>query len=78
MNVIGERLTVLTSPDPTITGRTGRVLMETLNTLLLDSSGQTLRVGKAGSAFMLLDSGKVLTGLDLAGRLQDRLGKRKR
>ena len=76
MNVIGERLKVLTSPDPTKTGVTGRVLMETLNTLLLDSSGRTLRVEKAGSAFMLLNSGKVLTGLDLAGRLQDRLGRR--
>jgi len=76
VNVIGERLKVLTSPDPTKTGVTGRVLMETLNTLLLDSSGRTLRVEKAGSAFMLLNSGKVLTGLDLAGRLQDRLGRR--
>ncbi len=78
MNVIGQRLTVLTSPDPTKVGITGRVLMETLNTLLLDSSGRALRVEKQGSAFMLLDTGKVLTGLDLAGRLQDRLGRQKR
>ncbi len=78
MNVIGERLTVLTSPDPTKTGITGRVMMETLNTLLLDTSGRTLRVEKAGSAFMLLSTGKVLTGVDLAGRLQDRLGRRRR
>ena len=76
MNVIGERLTILTSPDPTKTGVTGRVLMETLNTLLVDSDGRTLRVEKQGSAFMLLNSGKVLTGLDIAGRLCDRLGRR--
>ena len=76
MNVIGERLTVLTSPDPTKTGLTGRVVMETLNTLTLDTSGRTLRIEKQGSAFMLLNSGIVLTGMDLAGRLQDRLGRR--
>jgi RNase P/RNase MRP subunit p29 len=76
VNVIGEKLTILTSPDPTITGVSGRVLMETLNTLVLESTGRTLRVEKKGSAFMLLSSGKVLTGLDLAGRLQDRLGRR--
>ena len=76
MNIIGERLTILTSPDPTKTGLTGRVVMETLNTLMLDSSGRTLRVEKQGSAFMLLNSGTVLTGMDLAGRLQDRLGRR--
>ena len=75
MSIIGERLTVLTSPDPTKTGLTGRVVMETLNTLLLDSSGRTLRIEKQGSAFMLLNSRTVLTGLDLAGRLQDRLGR---
>jgi RNase P/RNase MRP subunit p29 len=76
VNIIGERLTILTSPDPTKTGLTGRVVMETLNTLMLDSSGRTLRVEKQGSAFMLLNSGTVLTGMDLAGRLQDRLGRR--
>ncbi len=77
MNIIGERLTVLTSPDPTKTGITGRVVIETLNTLLLDASGRTLRIEKAGSAFMLLNSGKVLTGPDLSGRLQDRLARRR-
>ncbi len=78
MNVIGERMRVLTSPDPTMTGRTGTVLLETLNTLLLDSSGRTIRVAKAGSAFMLLNSGRILTGTDLAGRLPDRIGRRGR
>ena len=77
MNVIGERLTVLTSHDPTKVGITGTVTLETLNTLLLNSSGRTLRVEKGGSAFMLLNSGKVLTGVDLAGRLPDRLGRRR-
>jgi RNase P/RNase MRP subunit p29 len=78
VNVIGQRLTVLTSPDPTKTGLKGRVMLETLNTLLLDAGGRPLRIEKAGSAFMLLDTGKVLTGGDLAGRLQDRLGRTKR
>jgi RNase P/RNase MRP subunit p29 len=78
VNIIGQRLTVLTSPDPTKTGLTGMVRMETLNTLLLESAGRTLRVEKAGAAFMLVDSGKVLTGGDLAGRLQDRLGRIRR
>ena len=77
MNVIGARLTVLTSPDPTMTGRSGRVVLETLNTLIIESAGRTLRTGKLGSAFLLLDSGKVITGWDLAGRPQDRLGRRR-
>jgi RNase P/RNase MRP subunit p29 len=76
VNVIGETMTVLSSADPTKVGVTGRVLLETLNTLVIDSRGRTLRVEKAGAAFMLVGSGKVVTGSDIAGRLQDRWGRR--
>jgi len=77
MNVIGEKVTVLTSSDPTKSGRSGRVLLETANTLLIDEGGRTLRVEKAGAAFLMIDSGKVVTGPDIAGRLQDRVGKQR-
>ena len=75
MNVIGERVTVLTSTDPTKSGRSGRVLLDTANTLLLDEGGRTLRVEKAGAAFLISGSGKIITGSDVAGRLQDRIGR---
>lgn len=75
MNVIGEMLTVLTSSDPTMTGRSGRVLLDTANTLLLDEGGRFLRVEKAGASFMIVVSGKIITGSDIAGRLQDRIGR---
>ena len=76
MNVIGEKLTVLTSSDPTKTGRSGRVLVETANTLLLEEGGRTIRVVKAGAAFMVTGSREIVTGSDLAGRVQDRIGRR--
>ncbi len=76
MNVIGERVKVLSSSDPTAAGRAGRVLLETAKTLVLDSAGHVVRVAKAGAAFQLLDSGAVVTGADIAGRLEDRLGRR--
>ncbi len=76
MNVIGEKLTVLTSSDPTKSGRSGRVLLDTANTLLLDEGGRTLRVEKAGAAFSIDRSRKIITGSDIAGRLQDRIGRR--
>ena len=76
MNVVGEMLTVLTSKDPTKTGRSGMVLLDTANTLLLDEGGRLLRVEKAGAAFMIKGSGRILTGFDIAGRLQDRIGRR--
>ena len=76
MNIIGEKLTVLTSSDPTKSGRSGRVLLETANTLLLDEGGRAIRVEKKGAAFLITGSGKIVTGSDIAGRLQDRVGRR--
>ena len=77
MNVVGEVLTVLSSRDPTKTGRSGMVLIDTANTLLLDEGGRALRVEKAGAAFMVMGSRKILTGSDIAGRLQDRIGRKR-
>jgi RNase P/RNase MRP subunit p29 len=76
MNVIGERVTVLSSSDGTKVGRTGRILLDTAKTLVIDSGGRSIRVEKSGAAFLLLDSGTVLTGSDIYGRLEDRLGRR--
>jgi len=77
VNVIGERLRVLTSPVQTFIGRSGLVLLDTANTLLIDDGGRTIRVPKVGSAFLLLGSGKVVTGADIAGKLPERMGRRK-
>ena len=77
MNLVGEKLKVLTSPDPTKSGLTGTVLLETANMLLLDMGRKTVKVEKERSAFMISRSGEVLTGLDISGRLQDRLGRRR-
>ena len=76
MNIIGERLTVLTSSDPTKTGMNGQVVLETAQTLVLDTGQKIIRVEKSGSAFLLNRSKKVVTGSDIEGRLQDRWGRK--
>jgi len=76
VNVVGEIVTILTSKDPSKTGRSGTVLLDTANTLLLDEGGRAVRVEKAGAAFMIKGSGRVLAGSDISGRLQDRIGRR--
>ena len=78
MNVIGERLTVLSSTDPTKRGKSGLVVLETAKTLLIDSGHRTVRVEKVGAVFQISGSGRVLAGADIAGRLEDRWGSRPR
>ncbi|MDG7008137.1 MAG: ribonuclease P protein subunit [Nitrososphaerota archaeon] len=75
MNVVGELVTVLSSSDRTKVGRTGLVLLDTAKTLVIESAGRSIRVEKSGAAFLLRGSGKVLTGSDIYGRLEDRLGR---
>jgi RNase P/RNase MRP subunit p29 len=78
MNVIGERLTILSSTDPSKEGRTGIVLLDTAKTLVLDSDGRVLRVEKAGNVFRVFGSNMIVAGADIKGRLEDRWGLRSR
>ncbi|MDG6989041.1 MAG: ribonuclease P protein subunit [Nitrososphaerota archaeon] len=73
MNVVGERVTVVASSDPSKVGREGTVLLDTAKTLLLGTKEGVMRVEKGTSTFRL-ESGKVVPGAGLAGRLQDRIG----
>jgi RNase P/RNase MRP subunit p29 len=76
MNVIGEKLTILSSTDPSKVGRTGIVLLDTARTLVLESGGMTLRVEKAGNVFQVCDSRRIIAGVEISGRLEDRWGLR--
>ncbi|MDA4125225.1 MAG: ribonuclease P protein subunit [Thaumarchaeota archaeon] len=78
MNVIGERLTVLKSADPSKRGVSGLVVLETARTLVLDSGKKAVRIEKEGSAFQVSGSKTVILGSDIRGRLEDRWGSKPR
>ena len=78
MNVIGERLSVVKSTDPSKVGIEGTVLLDTAKTLVIGSGGRTLRVEKAGSVFQVCSSGRVVLDSDISGRLEDRGGGRRK
>jgi RNase P/RNase MRP subunit p29 len=74
VNLIGGTLKVLASSDPSKVGRSGKVLLETANTLIIASRGDSIVVEKNGAAF-LLGTGRMVSGTEIAGRLEDRLGR---
>jgi RNase P/RNase MRP subunit p29 len=78
MNVMGKQLTVITSPDPTKTGVSGLVVMETAKTVVMVAGDLRLRVEKQGAAFLLPGSKEVVLGDDLLGRPEERLGRGRR
>ena len=69
---------VVGSSDPGKKGVTGKVVLETANTILLSSGSRTLRLEKSGLVFQELSTGTILSGADIAGRLEDRWGGRRR
>ncbi|MDA4120979.1 MAG: ribonuclease P protein subunit [Thaumarchaeota archaeon] len=75
MNVVGKRLRVFSSSDPTKAGVSGIAVLETAKTILLQTDARRLTVEKTGTIFQIAVSGEVLLGSDMAGRLEDRLGK---
>ncbi len=77
MNIIGESVAILNASDPTVAGRSGRVVLETANTLLLRSEGETFRIQKKGTVLQLSGSKEVVAGEDIPGRLEDRLRSKK-
>jgi len=78
MNVMGKQLTVITSSDPTKTGVSGLVVMETAKTVVMVAGDLRLRVEKQGAAFLLPGSKEVVLGDDLLGRPEERLGRGRR
>ena len=77
MSVVGEDVTVMTSTDPTKVGLKGTVVLETARTLLLVAGKRKLTVEKHGVTLKVDGERGLVTGGDIAGRLEDRLGGRK-
>jgi len=73
VNVVGEKVTIVGSKDPTKTGMKGEVVLETAKTLVLDLDGRRATVEKLGTVLQLEGSRKIIDGVDIAGRLEDRL-----
>ena len=72
---LGQLLTVVSSTDPTLVGRSGNVIDETQKTVTIIENGQERLLGKASIEFTLNDGTTVLTGASLRQRPEDRMSR---
>ena len=70
---IGRSMTITSSTDPTLTGRTGIVVDETRNTVALLEGDQQLVLNKASITFTVDDSDVVIQGAKVGQRPEDRI-----
>ena len=69
---IGTTLNVVDSRDPTLIGRSGIVLDETKNTLVLIEGDAQVTLGKAAITFTIDNSDVVIRGALVGQRPEDR------
>ena len=69
---IGTTLNVVESSDPTLVGRSGIVLDETKNTLVLLDGDVHVTLGKAAITFTIDNSDVVIQGAFVGQRPEDR------
>lgn len=71
--IIGEDVRVAAARDSVLLGLKGRLVLETMNTLTIRTDAKrNIVLPKAGSALQL-NSGEIILGDDLKGRLEDRI-----
>jgi len=71
--IIGEDVRVAAARDAVLLGLKGKVVLETMHTLVIKTDGKRkVILPKKGSALQL-SSGTILIGDDLEGRLEDRI-----
>ena len=71
-------MNIVESNDPTLIGRTGLVLDETKNTLVMLVKDSQIRIGKAGIKFTLDNSDVVVQGALVGQRPEDRTNRKYR
>ena len=69
---IGRQLSVITSPDSTLEGRSGTVVDETRETILISDSHTDARLSKRVIQFTIDDS-SIINGTLMRQRAEDRI-----
>ena len=78
IDLIGQRVSIAGSSDPTLIGVRGTVMLETMKMLCLSTPGGLVRFQKRGSVVRIVDSDELLACDSVAGRPEDRLLRGKR
>ncbi|MFL2948859.1 MAG: ribonuclease P protein subunit [Candidatus Poseidoniaceae archaeon] len=75
---IGSMMNIVESNDPTLIGRSGLVLDETKNTLVMLEKDTPVRIGKSSIKFTLDNSDVVVQGALVGQRPEDRTNRKYR
>jgi len=75
MPVIGKEVAIVQCSNATMVGLRGTVALESMHMITVVSGSRKLEIAKKGTVLKLQDSGKVVIGDEMAGRVEDRLSR---
>lgn len=76
LQMIGKRITVADSRHPLDVGKSGTVVDETRHTLIISTTKGNKRMMKENLIIKDEDTGKLIDGKKLSGRIEERLNQR--
>ena len=75
IGLLGKEILILKCSSPAVVGLKGTLMLESMHMLTMSSGSRTLTMPKKGTVFQLAETGRVVIGEELEGRLTDRLAR---
>lgn len=75
IDIIGRKIAIVQASDPSVIGVKGIFALESMKTITILSGSHKRVVPKLGTVLQIQDSGKLIIGNEMAGRIEDRLAR---
>ena len=75
IDLLGKKIAIVQCSDVSKVGIGGVFALETMKTVTIQSGSTTRVIPKVGTVFQIQDTGRVIVGDEMVGRLEDRLAR---
>ena len=75
IQLLGKEVAIVQSANPLLVGVRGTLALESMRMITIVSGSKKITVAKTGTVLQLQESGKVVLGDEMNGRIEDRLSR---
>jgi RNase P/RNase MRP subunit p29 len=75
IDIIGKKIAIVQCADPSLVGVKGIFALESMRTITILSGNNKRTVPKVGTVLQVQDSGRLVIGSEMVGRIEERLAK---
>ena len=75
MRLLGKDVAVMQCSNPLLVGVHGTLALESMHMITIVSEAKKISVAKTGTVLQVQESGRLVVGDDMEGRIEDRLSR---